>query len=84
MSVTLDSIADIARQIAAEQTPPLDIVAVTSGDGGSDRVEILISIAGCENDPCRILINFDRHDRAGFEEALRKKFRELPALNTPR
>lgn len=76
MKLTIDELTDIARAIAAEQDPPLEVLAVALGEGGSDRVEVLITIQGCHVDPCRLLVNLDRGDREAVEAALRDKFRD--------
>lgn len=81
MSATLDEISAAAREIAAEHTPPLTVVAVTSADGGSGRVEILLMVTGCHVEPCRLLVNIDRDDPDALRQALREKFRSALAAH---
>jgi hypothetical protein len=74
MRLKLDEITHIAREVAAEQHPPLEVVAVSSG-GGSERVELLVTITGCHVDPCRVIVSLSRGDRDDIEQQLRLKFR---------
>jgi hypothetical protein len=76
MSVNLDRITEISRAVAVEHFPTLEIVGVTSGDGGSDRVEILATITGCHQDPCRVVVNVSRAEPDAFERELRTKLHE--------
>jgi hypothetical protein len=76
MSISLEQINVITRAVVAETRRDVEMVSVLSSDGGSERVELLITIAGCHKDPCRLLLNLSRADGAEFENELREKVRE--------
>jgi hypothetical protein len=76
MSISLEQINVIARAVIAETRHDVETVSVLSTDGGSERVELLITITGCHKDPCRLLLNLTRADGAEFESELREKVRE--------
>ena len=76
MTIPLPRVTAITRAVIAETRSDVDMISVLSTDGGSERVEILITIAGCHADPCRLLLNISRADAAGFEDELREKLRE--------
>ena len=61
MSKTLDlpTIREIAAEVASEQNQRLEIVGVkTAGDG--QYAEILVSVNGCEAEPCRVSLGVFR------------------------
>jgi hypothetical protein len=65
---------DITRRVASllrEHGRALDVVGVASSEGGSGRIELLITIAGCHAEPCRLLINVTRASPIDFERELR-------------
>jgi hypothetical protein len=76
LSLQLDSIRAISRAVAERQGLRLEDVQIVSGIGGTDRVEVLITIAGCHRDPCSLLLNLTRIDRPQFEEELAAKLRD--------
>jgi hypothetical protein len=57
MTLSADTITEISRSVAAEHSPDIEVLGVVSSEGGSDRVELLITITGCHTEPCRFLIN---------------------------
>lgn len=76
MSLSLDTITSIGRDIAAANDPPLELVGVASSDGGSDRVELLVTIVGCHDEPCVLMLNLTRTETSQFERELKDKLRE--------
>jgi hypothetical protein len=80
MLLKLDEITQIAREVASQHTPPLEVMAVSS-DGGSERVELLITIQGCHSEPCRFVVGLSRTDAGEMEELIRTKFREILAAH---
>lgn len=71
----MDEIAAISRSVALEHGRALQVAGVTSTEGGSDRVEILVTLMGCHQDPCRIIVNVSRADRVVLESELRAVLR---------
>ncbi len=82
MSIPIARITEISRAIAAKQSPAVEVVAVASNSGGTDRIELLLTIVGCHAEPCRLVLNLDRADQADFEASLREKLHT--ALRTHR
>ena len=79
MALNLDTIAAISRDITADQDPPLEVVevvGVASSDGGSDRVELLVTIVGCHQEPCVLMLNLTRTEASQFEREFKDKLRE--------
>ena len=71
-----ERILGISRAVAREHQPPLEVQGIVSTNGGSQRVELLVTIGGCHKEPCRLLLNLTRLDEADLEEELRAKFRD--------
>ena len=76
VALSLDTITAIRRDIAADHDPPLEVVGVASSDGGSDRVELLVTIVGCHQEPCVLMLNLTRAETSQFERELKDKLRE--------
>jgi hypothetical protein len=73
MTLSVDDIYGISHSVVREHSRALNVVGVTSTDGGSDRVELLITIEGCHTQPCRFVINVSRAHADEFERQLRAK-----------
>lgn len=76
MSAHLDEVNTISRAVVLEHGPGVTVDGVTFSDGGSDRVEILVSIADCHSGPCRVSVNVTRSASADFEREFRAKLGE--------
>ena len=76
MGVSLDQATAISRDVIAEVRGDLELLGVLSTDGGSDRIELLVTVAGCHREPCRLVLNLTRVDAADFEDELREKLRD--------
>lgn len=76
MSVNLEQVHEISRGVVFEHGRGLEVDGVTFSDGGTDRVEILVSITGCHSGPCRFSLNVSRADGADFERDFRAKLIE--------
>jgi hypothetical protein len=76
MSLTMSEVGDLSRSIARELAGAFQVAAVTTTDGGSERAEIVVSIEGCHDGPCRFMVNVTRSDRSAFEHELRTKLHE--------
>ena len=51
----------------------MDVIAVTATEGGTDRVEVFLTIGGCHREPCQFVVNVTRADRSRFEREFRGK-----------
>jgi hypothetical protein len=74
MTLSLQQVTEISRAIV-EKERDLDLIGVASTDGGSGRVEVLMTIAGCHEEPCVLMLNLARGERAALERELRIKLR---------
>jgi hypothetical protein len=81
MPLNVESIAAISRMVALEHGHAVTIVGVTATDGGSDRAEVLVTISGCHDDDCRLLLNINRREGPELERELRAKLAEALRLH---
>lgn len=72
----LSNIAEITRNVAAEQSPALDVVGVLSS-GGSESIELLLAMRGTDDESRRYMITVPRTDATEFESELRRKLNEV-------
>lgn len=82
MHLTTNAVTEISRNVAAEQSPDLDVVAVLSS-GGSDRIELLLAMASADEEPRRYMITVPRTDASELESELRTKLREVVRNHGP-
>jgi hypothetical protein len=76
---TLDS---LSRNIANEFDSRLEIVGIAATHGGSDRVELLVSVAD-DHDERRVhMLNLTRARRVDFESDLRRQLTERLSEDT--
>jgi hypothetical protein len=71
---------DVIRQHAA----PLELIGLMASEGGSERVEIMVTVKGCHAEPCRLLLNLSRADRDTLEAELRKALQDALHTHTGR
>jgi hypothetical protein len=76
MGVALPDIAALSRAVVYEHGRGMDVVAVTATEGGTDRVEVMVTIGGCHRDPCQFVVNVTRTDRREFEREFRGKLND--------
>ena len=79
MTVSLPDITALSREVVLQHGGGLDVVAVTTTGGDSDRVEVTVDIGGCHSEPCRFVVNVSRADREQFGEEFRTKLNEVLA-----
>ena len=79
MKMDLDEVTALSARIAREHDSRLEVVAVTSTEGDSDRVELLITIAGCHRAPCVLMLNVSRTEPQQFEVELNAALHEALA-----
>lgn len=75
MKIPLDRVTEVARSVIAESGRKVELLSVLP-NGGSERVELLITICGCHTNPCNLLLNITRTDETELEDELRDKLRE--------
>lgn len=73
MGVSLDQVTAISRSVALEHGRGMQVSGVTFSDGGTDRVEVIVTIDGCHTGSCRFVVNVTRSDGEDFEREFRAK-----------
>lgn len=81
MVLNPDELTKISRRVAREYDGALEVVSVAATEGGSGRVELLVTISGCHRDPCVLMLNLSRADPQTFEAEMRSKFGEAVAAH---
>lgn len=76
MAIPFDQITTSAAGILREFSRGVNLVGVTATDGSTDRVELLIRLAGCHSGECRLMLNLPRTDHDRFDAELRSKLRD--------
>ena len=69
----------------AQHDRAIDVLRVVYSDSDSDRVELLITLSGCHEEPCTLMLNLQRSNPKNFDQELRNKLQEavLQHANTP-
>ena len=75
MSLSLPDLTRIAETVAADHDPGLTIVGIASSDSETGRVELLVTVAGCHEHPCTLLVNLPRHEPGEFAAELQRSLR---------
>ncbi len=71
----MEEVTSRMRSIAKEFSPAIDVAQVVANDGEADHVELLVTISGCHDEACTIMVNVPR-DRDSFEGNLRSCMRD--------
>ena len=74
--LSIDTIEALSEDIAAEYDSRLDVLGVASTDGETGRVEILVTVRGCHEEPCMLMVNLTRLGQRAFERDLRSRLRD--------
>jgi hypothetical protein len=61
MSLSLTDVQRIATDVAKAQDPPLEVIGVTSAEGATAYAEVLLTVRGCQVEPCRVLVGVSRN-----------------------
>ena len=61
MNIIPTEVSRIAKAAARRASPQLDVMGVTFNAGGSDYIEILLQIRGCQTDSCQIVVGVLRN-----------------------
>ena len=77
MSLDTATITELSRAIAEDyDDPDVEVVSVAATHGGSDRVELLVSVSN-RSDGTRVrMLNLTRARRADFERDFRDRLDE--------
>jgi len=84
MPLAHDEIVSASRDVIQRFSQRLEFAGVMASEGGSDRVELMVTISGCHDEPCRLMFNLPRADGPTFEAELRQKLeQQLRSHTTP-
>jgi hypothetical protein len=80
--LTLEQIRMLVEDTAAALRIPMQVVGATAGGHDSDYVEVLVSIADCTREPCRLVVGIDRGGSdSDVRRAVEARLREHPHLH---
>ncbi len=60
MAFSLNEVSTIAREVGKAQDPPLEVVAVTGREGAGESAEVILTVRGCRDEPCVVVVGVDR------------------------
>ena len=58
--MNLAEVHQTAVAVVRERAPQLEVLGVTSAEGGSDYTEVFLMIRGCAQEPCRLVLGVSR------------------------
>lgn len=77
MMLDLANVKEIATEVARTEDPRLEVVAASTTEGGSSYAEVTVSINGCREEPCRIIVGVNRSgDDRTVRDAFASRLRE--------
>jgi hypothetical protein len=77
MPLDLNAVRRIASEVVEATDPSLRVVGAATSQGGSNYTEIVLSIANCHVEPCRMSIGVGRDlSEAAFRQAVGDRLRE--------
>ena len=82
MRMPLEELTSRIRAVAVEYSGSVNVAGVLASDGESDHVELLLTLTGCHQEPCTVMVTLPR-DHEAFEAALREQVREALAAHGP-
>jgi hypothetical protein len=75
--LNLNDARRIATEVVAATHSSLRVVGATAGEGGSNYTEIMLLVANCHAEPCRLSIGVERDvSEAAFREAVGEQVRK--------
>ena len=82
MSLNLNDARRIATEVVEATDSSLRVVGAATAEGGSNYTEIMLSVANCHAEPCRVSIGVERDVsemalREAVGEQVRRHIREL-------
>jgi len=81
--LSIDTVTALSRDVAAEYDSRLEVIGVTSTAGESRRVEVFVTVRGCHQEPCVLMVNLSRQGHQAFERDLREELRRALSEHTP-
>jgi hypothetical protein len=81
--LSIDTVTALSRDVAAEYDSRLEVIGVASTAGESSRVEVFVTVRGCHEEPCVLMVNLSRQGHQAFERDLRRNLRRALIEHTP-
>jgi len=81
-NLSIDAVTTLSRDVAAEYDSRLEVIGVTSTAGDSSRVEVFVTVRGCHQEPCVLMVNLTRHGQEAFERDLREMLQRTLLAHT--
>ena len=81
--LSIDTVTALSRDVAAEYDSRLEVIGVASTAGESSRVEVFVTVRGCHEEPCVLMVNLTRQGHQAFERDLRQTLRRALIEHTP-
>ena len=83
MPLTLTDVERMAREIARDEDPALEVVAARNGEGAADYTEVILTLNRSDDEPARLVIGVTRNaTEDDIRRLLRSSLRDhLQALN---
>jgi len=81
--LSIDTVNALSRDVAAEYDPRLEVIGVASTAGESSRVEVFVTVRGCHQEPCVLMVNLTRQGHQAFERDLRDKLHRALVAHLP-
>jgi len=83
MPLTLTDVERMAREIARDEDPALEVVAARNGEGAADYTEVILTLNRSHDEPARLVIGVTRNaTEDDIRRLLRSSLRDhLQALN---
>jgi hypothetical protein len=76
MDFTVEDVTRIARDAVREHSYTFKVAGVVLGAGGSDYVEIVVNVEGCQADPCQFAVGVFRNtSEADLKNAISEQLR---------
>jgi hypothetical protein len=69
-SLTVETVARVAREVVRQDAPGLEVVGVKLNDRDADYTEVIVRILDCDHEPCVVTVGLFRD---GGEEKLRQE-----------
>ena len=82
--LTIDAVTELSRDVAAESDSRLEVIGVASTAGESSRVEVFVTVRGCHQEPCVLMVNLTRQGHQAFEHDLRESLHRALAEHSRR
>ena len=80
--LSIDTVSMLSREVAAEYDSRLEVIGVTSTAGENSRVEVFVTVRGCHQEPCVLMVNLTRQGHEAFERDLRDNLRRALGAHT--